>query len=350
MKPSGGRVAELDQHSFSGDGVHSQWIHVAFSVVLTAAIAFAGCGLVGNTANSTTTITGAQPQITISPTSANFGNVVVGTTNTQTISVTNSGTADLTISQANISGVGFSMSGITVPSTLSPGQRTTFNIAFSPTSTANFTGNLSLASNAPNSSMTIALSGAGVTATFQLAASPTSLNFGNVAVGSNSTQVVSLSNTGNSNVTISQVSVSGSGFSTSGLTPPLTLTPSQTASVNVIFAPVASGIVTGSLTVASNATNSPTVALSGSGFVPVTHSVTLSWTPSTSVVVGYNVYRGTQSGGPYTKLNSSPVPGATYTDSTVQSGSTYFYVATAVDSNNVESVHSNEASAVIPIP
>jgi hypothetical protein len=315
------------------------------------AIALAGCGLVGNTANPATAITSAQPQITISPPSANFGNVVVGTTNTQTISVTNSGTANLTVSQANISGAGFTMSGITVPLTLSPGQRTTFNIAFSPTSTGNFTGSLSLTSNAPNSSITIALGGTGVAPTFQLAASPTSLNFGNVAVGSSSTQVVSLSNTGNSNVTISQVSVSGSGFSASGLTPPLTLAPGQTTSVNVIFAPAASGTVTGNLSVTSNATNSPaTVALSATGFVPLAHSVTLGWTASTSTVLGYNVYRGTQSGGPYTKLNSSLVPGTTYTDSTVQSGQTYFYVATAVDSNNVESVYSNQASAVIPIP
>jgi fibronectin type 3 domain-containing protein len=66
------------------------------------------------------------------------------------------------------------------------------------------------------------------------------------------------------------------------------------------------------------------------------------------VVVGYNIYRGTTPGGPYTKLNSSVVPGITDTDSTVQSGLTYFYVVTAVDSSNVESVYSNEVPAAIP--
>jgi fibronectin type 3 domain-containing protein len=78
------------------------------------------------------------------------------------------------------------------------------------------------------------------------------------------------------------------------------------------------------------------------------HSAVLSWTASTSIVVGYYVYRGTQTGGPYTRLNSTPVAVTGYTDSTVQSGLTYFYVVTAVDSNNVESVYSNEGSKLIP--
>jgi fibronectin type 3 domain-containing protein len=81
----------------------------------------------------------------------------------------------------------------------------------------------------------------------------------------------------------------------------------------------------------------------------VAHSVTLSWTASTSTdVSGYNVYRGTVSGGPYTILNVSLVPGTTYTDSDVQSGQTYYYVVTAVNSSGVESTDSNQASAVIP--
>jgi fibronectin type 3 domain-containing protein len=81
------------------------------------------------------------------------------------------------------------------------------------------------------------------------------------------------------------------------------------------------------------------------------HSVSLSWTPSTSWNVdGYNVYRGTTSGGPYTKLNSSLVTTPSYTDTTVVSGQTYYYVATALDTTNNESVYSNEAQAVVPSP
>jgi fibronectin type 3 domain-containing protein len=105
--------------------------------------------------------------------------------------------------------------------------------------------------------------------------------------------------------------------------------------------------VAGSITVVSNATGSPaTVALTGTGVVPP--SVTLGWTASTSTVSGYNIYRGTISGGPYVKVNSSLITTLAYTDTTVQSGTTYFYVATAVDSSGNESVNSNEVSAPVP--
>jgi carboxypeptidase family protein len=78
------------------------------------------------------------------------------------------------------------------------------------------------------------------------------------------------------------------------------------------------------------------------------HSVALSWTASTSTVSGYNVYRTTISGTPYTLVNSSLVTALAYTDTTVQSGTTYYYVTTAVDASGVESVFSNQASAPIP--
>jgi hypothetical protein len=78
------------------------------------------------------------------------------------------------------------------------------------------------------------------------------------------------------------------------------------------------------------------------------HSVALSWNASTSTVSGYNIYRSTLSGGSYLRINSSPVAGLSYTDSTVQNTVTYYYVTTAVYANGVESSFSNQASAVIP--
>jgi fibronectin type 3 domain-containing protein len=69
---------------------------------------------------------------------------------------------------------------------------------------------------------------------------------------------------------------------------------------------------------------------------------------SSSSVVGYNVYSSTLSGGPYTRLTASPATTASYKDATVQSGKTYYYVVTAVDSGAVESGYSNQVTAVIP--
>jgi fibronectin type 3 domain-containing protein len=65
-------------------------------------------------------------------------------------------------------------------------------------------------------------------------------------------------------------------------------------------------------------------------------------------VIGYNTYSSTVSGGPFVKLNSTPMATSSYTDTTVQSGKTYYYVVTAVDSSNNESSYSNQASATIP--
>ena len=292
--------------------------------------------------------TGAQPQLSVIPTSVSFGDVAVGTPNTQTITLINSGTANVTISQATPSGNGFSITGLTVPLTLSAGQRTSFNVAFAPASAGSVTGSLSLVNDASNSHSTIALSGTGVTSTLLLTASPSSLSFGNVTVGSNSTpQTVTLTNSGNSSVSISQIHVSGRGFSASGLTAPLTLAAGRTASFSVVFASTTAGTATGNVSLVSNATNSPTIALSASGVQPIPLARTLSWNPSPSGVVSYNVYRGTQSGGSYQKLNSLPAPTTTYTDNSVLAGQTYFYVVTAVDSRNVESVHSNEVSTTI---
>jgi fibronectin type 3 domain-containing protein len=80
------------------------------------------------------------------------------------------------------------------------------------------------------------------------------------------------------------------------------------------------------------------------------HTVSLGWSPSTSTGISYyKVYRGTVSGGPYSLLATN-VSLTSYTDSSVQSGSTYYYVTTAVDSSGVESGYSDVAPAAIPIP
>jgi hypothetical protein len=79
-----------------------------------------------------------------------------------------------------------------------------------------------------------------------------------------------------------------------------------------------------------------------------THTVTLTWEASSSHVAGYNVYRSVTPGGNYVRINSSLVQGLTYTDSTVVSGVTYYYVTRAVDDRGNESVNSYETSAAVP--
>lgn len=76
-------------------------------------------------------------------------------------------------------------------------------------------------------------------------------------------------------------------------------------------------------------------------------SIALMWNPSTSAVLGYNIYRGTIAGGPYQKINLNPIIAAPYVDTTILPGNFYAYVATAFDASG-ESIFSNEASLRVP--
>jgi hypothetical protein len=287
-------------------------------------------------------------QLAPNPSSLNFGNVQVGSSQSQWETLTNLGGSNVTISQVTDAGTGFSISGLNLPTTLAPNQSLTFSTTFVPQTASSTTGTITVSSDASTPTLTIPQSGTG-TAQGQLAVSPTSANFGNVTVGTSTSQAGTLSATGAS-VTVSSASVSNPEFSLSGVIFPLTIAAGQSVPITVAFAPQASGTASGALSFASNASNSPTESLTGDGVAPPQHSVSLSWAASTSTVVGYNVYRGGTSGGPYTRINSALESSTNYTDSSVQAGQTYYYVATAVDSTGAESAYSSQVQAVIPSP
>jgi P pilus assembly chaperone PapD len=363
---TGNSSVTISQISLTGTGFTDSGVTLPVTLAagqsLTIPIIFAptvagsssgGITFVSNATNSPTTIsfsaTGVQPQITVVPTSVSFGNVSVGVTNTQTITVKNPGTANLTISQASLSGSGFTETGIALPLTITPGGSSAFTISFDPSSAATIAGTLLLTSNAATPSLSVMVSGTGVAQTRLLSSSATSLNFGSLTLQTSASLPVTLTNTGNYSVTISQLTVAGAGFSYSGLSLPITLAAGQSASFSAIFDPTTAGNLSGTVTVVSTATNSPqTIALAGTGAAATTYSVGLSWQASTSSVVGYNVYGSSQSGGPYTRLNASPVTSTSYSDTSVIGGDTYYFVTTAVNSAGEESAYSNQVSAVIP--
>ncbi len=307
----------------------------------------------GTATSSAATLTvnsAPAPAIQVSPTSITFGNVVVGTNLSQILIINNTGTSTLTISQMTATGSGFSVSGFSLPLNISAGQQTTVTVAFLPAAVGSTSGNISIASNAPTSPNSLTLTGTGIAATFTLGISPTSLTFGNVTTGTSSAaQSMMIANTGNSNMLISQITLSATGYAMTGGSAPVTLTPSQNVTVSVQFSPTVAGAANGNLSIVSNAMGSPaTVPLTGTGVAPVQHTVALTWNASTSTVAGYNVYRGTVSAGPYAKINSSLLAAFSFTDSSVQSGTAYYYVTTAVDSSGNESFFSNQVSATIP--
>ncbi|MGA7550777.1 MAG: choice-of-anchor D domain-containing protein [Candidatus Sulfotelmatobacter sp.] len=290
-----------------------------------------------------------------SPTSLAFGSVQVGNSQALAETVSNTGGSSLTLSQVGISGTGFTLSGITTPVTLTPGQSASFSVSFTPQSASSASGSLTITSNASNPTLTIPVSGTGTAAAGQLTANPSTLALGSVVVGTSGTASGSL-NASAANVTVTAASTNNSQFTVGGLALPITIPAGQSAPFTVTFSPPVAGAASATLTFTSNAQPSTaTETLTGTGTPAPAHTVSLSWSASSSSdISGYNIYRAvyTSSCGSYSKINGSTLDTVTtYSDSSVTDGANYCYATTAVNSSNEESGYSNVVSDVqIPSP
>jgi hypothetical protein len=209
---------------------------------------------------------------------------------------------------------------------------------------------VSLTASAGSVTETFALQlGAGTTI---LSVNATTIPFGNVNLNSPETQLVTLASAGTLPVVVSAATITGTGFSISGATLPLTLSANQTATLTVQFDPTTAGAATGTLTIVSTSQTSPTdvISLSGTG-QSTSYEVSLTWSaPSSSSVpiTGYNVYRAPSGSTSYQQINTSLVTQTAYTDTTVQAGETYDYMVESVDASDVTSTPSNMASVTTP--
>jgi len=176
------------------------------------------------------------------------------------------------------------------------------------------------------------------------------VSFGSVVLNSPASQSVTLTSTGTAAVTINAVTATGTGFSASGATFPMTLNPGRALTLSVQFDPITTGSASGLLTVTSNSSTDPTVVISLSG-TGAPHEVDLIWNaPSASLadpVTGYHIYRALGGSSSY-QLVSSSNPEPAFADTTVQSGLAYDYIVKSVDASGMESTPSNMASVTIP--
>ena len=232
------------------------------AVALLVILVTSGC--VGVTGKGTTpTVTGVA--IEISPSSVTFGNVTVGQSTTKAVTLTNTGTEALTVSGISVAGTGFTASGPHLPISLAAGQSTSISAEFKPAAAKADTGTITIASDAAGSPSLVALSGTGTTTTppatpAALTATPNSITFGSVAVGSEATQTIHLENTGGESAAITKMTISGTGVSVSGMTAPMTLAAGQTANLTVTYKPVAAGTLAGNVLIASDAAD-PTITV-----------------------------------------------------------------------------------------
>jgi hypothetical protein len=282
----------------------------------------------------------ATAQITASPAKVAFGRVILGTKAKIPVTLTNTCSCTETISTLNVTDALFTITAPTLPIKLAKGQSTSITVTFAPLTTLAVEASLEL----DGSLLTIPFSGTGITTGF-LGVSPTPLNFGNVSMGTKSVDTLTL-HAYEGNVTVTSATSSNKEFTFPSTTFPLAIPSGESVSVQVLYTPTASGSSTGTLTFVNNgATINKTEAVEASGGAPY---VTLTWIRSTSSVEGYNVYRGTSSGGPFTRLNSSVDAEASYVDSTVAVSKTYYYATTAVGTDGKESGYSNLVEVTIP--
>jgi len=288
-------------------------------------------------ANGTYTVTPNRAGYTFSPSSlgvtVNGANITTGLSFTATAST-------------------FSISGTITPAAGGSGATVSLSGAATATTTADSSGNFTF-TGVSNGGYVVTPSRTGYTFT------PTS---GSATVNGANVTGVNFTATQQNNPTFSISGTISPTAGGSGATVSLSGTASATTTANGSGTYTFTGLANGTYTVTpSNAgyTFAPvnqSVTISGANVggvnftatVAQAHTVTLSWTASTSTVSGYNVFRGSVRGGPYTLINPSLVTVLSFTDSAVLSGQTYYYVTTAVDASGNQSVYSNEAQAIIP--
>jgi hypothetical protein len=212
--------------------------------------------------------------------------VAVGQQRTLSATLSNTGSSAITLSSLALEKQEFSVSGLTFPLVLNTGQTADFKVVFTPTSSRPESGDLLIKSTS-GVSLTVPAWGSGVN-NWALAASPSSLAFGNVAVGSNSTLAVMLTNQGSSTVTISQEIHPSREFALSGPALPVSLEAGQSATFQVTFTPKWRGEMASNFSVSN--VGDPVLAVPLSGVGGGTSAAQLTVSPATlsfgSVTVG----------------------------------------------------------------
>lgn len=256
----------------------------------TIAVADSATGTPATIAVSGTATQQQQPGV-IAASSANLslGSVAVGSTATQSFSVTNTGGMTATLSAVSSSTVAFTAGGPTFPTDITPGQTVPFTVTFAPMAAGTATGVITVTSNASNAPTTISVTGTATAAATpgKLSASAASVSVGGVNVGSTGSQTFSVTNTGSADVNLSSLTSSAAVFTASGPTFPMSLAAGQSVSVKVVFAPTAAGNASGTITLASDASNAPTaIAVTGTGVAAAVAPTISSQPTAQSVVAG----------------------------------------------------------------
>ena len=209
-----------------------------------------GSGSATTASTSDTTTSDASGTLSVSPAAVTFGNVAVGSISNQSLSVTNSGTVAITISQATVTGAGFTIGGASLPLTLSPGNTFTFTASFDPTAAGNDSGSLSIVSPQLSSPLAISMSGTGMAVAPAITSQPLSES---VLIGQTATFSVTASGTAPLSYQWSQNGTAITGATSSSYTTPAETTSANGAKFAVVVSNTAGSVTSSAATLAVTA-------------------------------------------------------------------------------------------------
>ena len=208
----------------------------------------------------------SAPAVSLSTSTMPFGNQATGTTSAgQVVTVTNTGSANLVVSGVTRSGTNANQfTSTTNCGTVAPGGSCTATVRFAPTSAGAKSATLNINNNAPGSPHTVSLTGTGVLSTTMSV--PATLAFGNQARNTTRTRNLTVTNNGPGTLNVSSASTNNARFTVTLGTCVNPVPAGNTCRLNVSFRPTARNNQTATLTINSNATNSPrTTSLTGRG-------------------------------------------------------------------------------------
>jgi YVTN family beta-propeller protein len=258
---------------------------------LSAAISVAD-NASGSPQSATITGTGTQPQAVLSPNPLAFPSTLVGTAATALpMTLSNPGTAALTITSISVTGTNASSFGETnnCGASLAVGATCTITVTFTPASAASLTASISVTDNASGSPQSATINGTGTPPLIpQAVLSPNPLAFPSTTINTSATPLpMTLSNPGNTALTITSISVTGTNASSFGETNNCgtSLAAGATCTITVSFTPTAAASLTAAISVTDNAAGSPQSAtITGTGSAG-TYAVNSS-TPTASIQPG----------------------------------------------------------------
>ncbi len=211
------------------------------------------------------------PALGLSTTLVDFGVVPVGSSSApETVTIENTGTGSLDLGTLEISGANpadFSLSADTCSGvSLAEAETCTFDVDMSPSVAGGRSAQVDIASNAASSPDSVGLTGTGTEPGLSL--DTNNLGFGTVTVGDLVAGSVTVTNTGTTDLTISDISSPGAPFSLAGgscLPTPTVLVIGANCDIVVEFQPTETGDFNDSFVITSDAPSSPdSVDLSGS--------------------------------------------------------------------------------------